>query len=72
MPFNRAFKQAQESLLRIKDHSDKENNEAAHMVEDNLHQYVLRVIAKNCDGDVGQLAKLALSTKKIKFARWYS
>jgi hypothetical protein len=46
------------------------DDEAAHGMEDALHQDVLRAIADGkCDDPAG-CAKAALGTRRIEFARW--
>lgn len=45
--------------------------EAAHIVEDELHQRVLQDIAKGAP-NAKQLAEEALKTLEIDFCRWYA
>lgn len=45
------------------------DDEAAHSKEDKLYAEVLRVIAKGTTNGA-ELAKAALKTKKLDFARW--
>jgi len=49
----------------------KDNPEIAHKLEDDLHCYVLQQVVNYVwkDPVLKELAKLALSTKKIKFPR---
>lgn len=52
----------------------KDNPELAHKLEDDLHCYVLQQVVNYGGGSWGdpalkELAKLALSTKEIKFPR---
>lgn len=52
--------------IRYVSHDD----ENAHSMEDDLHQYVLRAIAAgNCE-DPAVCAAEALKTEEIKFQRW--
>jgi hypothetical protein len=45
------------------------DDEAAHSYEDALHEHVLKAIAKGAE-NAPELAKEALKTTKIDFARW--
>ena len=46
------------------------DNEQAHVDEDELHQNVLEAIAEGAEHPK-ELAALALTTRAIKFERWY-
>lgn len=45
------------------------DDEAAHSYEDALHEKVLQLVADGAD-DAPELAKEALKTTKLNFARW--
>lgn len=60
----------QDVLQRVKDIAAKaDDDEVAHSDEDDLHQDVLRAISDGAE-DAAGLAKAALKTKQISFARW--
>ena len=48
------------------------DDEVAHSAEDRLHQDVLKAIADGSAESPENLARLALETRKIDFARWYA
>lgn len=50
---------------------NRNNNETAHRMEDELYTNVLRVIAVGSP-NAQKLAQEALRAKKILFTRWYS
>lgn len=46
--------------------------ELAHILEDEIHEKVLQAIADEiCEDDI-EAAKLALSTKNVKYQRYYA
>ena len=47
------------------------DDEAAHAMEDDLHQSVLQFIA-DASGEHSAIAAEALKTREIDFARWYA
>ena len=49
----------------------RHDDEAAHIKEDDLHQDVLQAIADGA-ADPAALAREALKTKDLDFARWYA
>lgn len=51
---------------------EKDDAEAAHCLEDELHQAVLRGIARGVCDDPVACAAYALDTREIDFPRWYS
>ncbi len=51
--------------------SENEDWEGIHMEEDDMYEDVLRAIAEG-DPHSKLLAREALKSKNIKFARWYS
>jgi hypothetical protein len=53
----------------VKIESVSDDDERAHGMEDGLHQDVLRAIALGATDPAG-LARAALETQNIKFARW--
>ena len=53
---------------RIADMSD--DDESAHAAEDALHQQVLAYIVDHGDAKSAALARAALATANISFARW--
>ena len=46
------------------------DDESAHIAEDELHQSVLAYIAEHGDAKSSALARAALATTDIGFARW--
>jgi hypothetical protein len=46
------------------------DDEGAHIAEDGLHQSVLAYIAEHGDAHSAALARAALATTDIEFARW--
>jgi len=48
----------------------KNDDEAAHAAEDDLHQKVLRYISDNAPDPWSGLSSAALKTEGIDFARW--
>ena len=54
----------------IRDISD--DNEAAHLEEDKLHQGLLRAIAQGAVDDPAACAAEALKTLEMSFTRWYA
>lgn len=48
---------------------NKDDDEAQHAREDDLHHDVLRAIAAGCDNPA-ELAAAALKSLEIKFSRW--
>ena len=57
------------NIEKLKWHVSKGDDEAAHSLEDDIHQRVLAYIAAN-EGDHRELAASALSTRDIDFGRW--
>jgi hypothetical protein len=49
--------------------AESDDDEMAHIDEDNLHLEFIAFVAERTDR-LGALAKIILSTKDIKFARW--
>ena len=62
--------EVKQRVKNIKDCS-RDDYEAAHSMEDTLHQDVLQVISDGAENAV-ELAKAALKTKKIEFPRYCS
>ena len=68
----------QEALDNIKNRVDKMKNarghceENSHIEEDIIHTDVLRYIADNDTGEMGELARIALETEDVDFTRYYS
>lgn len=56
---------AVEEIRRLAD-----DDEAAHSAEDALHQNVLASIAQHDPANAASLAREALKTQDIEFARW--
>lgn len=58
----------------IKDHAKIGDCEAAHLAEDDLREYFIRYLAETriTTECFGELARLVLSTNKIKFDRYCS
>jgi hypothetical protein len=50
----------------------RDDDEVAHGMEDDLHTAVLSAIAADRTHDAAALARAALSTRDIDFARWCS
>ena len=50
----------------------RDDDELAHVMEDELHCAVLEAIRDGEADDPGELASAALRTKAIKFGRWYA
>lgn len=48
------------------------DDEAAHSMEDKLHQDVLLAIAEGRCADPAACAREALATRSIEFSRWYA
>ena len=48
-----------------------DDNETAHIIEDNLRDEVLKAIASGST-KARELAEIALSTNRIEFTRWHS
>lgn len=48
------------------------DDERAHVMEDELHQAVLRAIADGTAEDPQALAAEAIRTAEIEFSRWYA
>lgn len=46
------------------------DDEVAHVMEDELHQAVLKYVASVSDIYAQEMAGIALTTSKLKFARW--
>lgn len=51
--------------------AEADDDEAAHSKEDSLREYFISHLAERTD-EIGDLAKLVLSTKEIRFGRWCS
>ena len=50
--------------------AEADDDESAHLHEDELHQDVLRAIASGDCADPAASAEAALQTQEIRFARW--
>ena len=48
---------------------ERRDDERAHSLEDTMRAYALELIAKKHPASA-EIAKLALSTSKLKFSRW--
>ena len=59
-------------VAQVKAMADDGNNEEAHMVEDGIHTLVLAAIAAGTAEDPSDCASVALTTREIKFSRWYA
>ncbi len=46
------------------------DDEIAHGAEDQFRDDVLRYLAEVAPAELGELARIALSTNEIKFSRW--
>lgn len=57
-------------LKQIEHCSD--DNETAHWLEDEMHQFVLRKISEGEFGEASDWATKALETRKYDFRRWYA
>ena len=62
------IKDIQEAIEKIE--AVKNDDEAAHTYEDDLHKDVLHAIADGTAEDPRAMAELTLTTVDIKFARW--
>jgi hypothetical protein len=63
------MQEARERLERVRSMAD--DDEVAHIEEDDFRRYVLREIAGNSIDPLARvLASTALQTEEIKFARW--
>ncbi|QLL68638.1 hypothetical protein GTO82_07205 [Lactobacillus johnsonii] len=51
---------------------EQSDPEVAHLLEDNLYEQVLNMIASSKCSDPKSFAKEALKTKDILFRRWYA
>jgi len=51
---------------------ERSDNDAAHSAEDYLWEEVLEAIANGTARDPVAMARLALTTRDLKFTRWYS
>lgn len=61
---------AAEAEARVQQIRDEANDpETAHALEDQLHEDVLQAIALD-HPDPAALAKIALTTRQIRFVRW--
>ena len=59
-----------EALKRVQEINDMSyDDESAHANEDRLHQDFIEFVAKRKDC-LGKIARIVLSTKDIRFARW--
>ena len=59
-------------VATVRAQAEAGDNEAAHAIEDGLHQSVLRAIAEGRCADPAACAAAALETRRIEFARWYA
>lgn len=64
-------KEAKDMLDKIAKFSEEEDDEVAHEIEDQFHVEVLQAYASG-EAKTPDLAKIALSSLKIKFRRWYA
>ena len=48
------------------------DDEMAHSEEDKFRGDVLRYLADVAPAELGELARIAISTREIEFARWYA
>jgi len=63
------LKELKEKIKRLE--NMKDDNEIAHLLEDDLREIVLKEITKgNPEGQ--KLAEEVLKTSKINFTRWYA
>ena len=58
-------------LIDIKDMADSNNDESAHIAEDELVKRFLQDLAKK-DSDDGILAREIIKTYTINFGRWHA
>lgn len=70
------LEEVKQAVKRLYDEADETDggidNEGVHIDEDELHQDVLKAIASgNCD-DPTELAREALKTLDLNYARWYA
>ncbi len=49
---------------------NRHDDESAHQAEDELRRYVLHAIAQGGEVLAADLARLALSTQDVRFAKW--
>lgn len=63
-------REVRERIEDIKGQTD--DPESAHIDEDNLRSFVLKLIASGEAEDPALIARLALSTNDIEFDRWYA
>lgn len=49
-----------------------EDNEQAHVVEDDLYREFVQYVAETAGGELAEMAKEVLKTRDIEFERWYA
>lgn len=67
--------EARERVERIKQMGDiygDNDPEGAHREEDNLHRDVLQYLAEVAPAELGELARISLTTLEFDFPRWYA
>lgn len=62
------IEKARQQIIIEKD----EDDEAAHILEDNLREDFIKHVSKCEDEQLAEMAKLILSIKDIEFIRWHS
>jgi hypothetical protein len=64
------LQEARDRVREIEEIARAEDDEVAHSKADRLHQDVLRYLAEVAPAELGELARIAISTEAISFARW--
>lgn len=65
-----ALEHAMRELATIKAEAD--DDEVAHQREDDLRAWVLRWVAVHAPDEIAAVARVAIQTAHVEFARWYS